>query len=58
MEIAIGELNCALTMEQLPEAFPAAVGAKLTVNVKLLPGDKVRGRDAPLTAKPAPLAVA
>lgn len=58
MEIASGELNCALTIEQLPAAFPAVVGAKLAVNVKLLPGDRVKGRDAPLTAKPAPLAVA
>ena len=53
-----GELSCALTIEQLPEAFPAAVGAKLTVNVKLLLGDKVNGRDAPPTAKPEPLTVA
>jgi len=58
MEIASGELNCALVIEALPEAFPAAVGAKLAVKVKLLPGDKVKGRDAPLIAKPAPVAVA
>lgn len=58
MEIASGELNWGLTMEALPEAFPAAVGAKLAVNVKLLPGDRVNGNDAPLIAKPVPVAVA
>jgi hypothetical protein len=53
-----GELNCALTTEQLPEAFPLAVGAKLAVNVKLLPGGRVNGSDAPLMPKPGPVAFA
>jgi hypothetical protein len=57
MDIASGELNCGLTMEKLPETSPAVVGSKLAVNVKLLPGDRVRGRDAPPTVKPAPVTV-
>lgn len=57
VEIAIGELNCGLTMEKLPDAFPGVAGTKLAVNVKLLPGDRVRGRDAPPTAKSAPVTV-
>jgi hypothetical protein len=56
--IVSGELNCALIIEELPKAFPVAVGAKLAVNVKLLPGDKVNGSDAPPRPKPAPVAVA
>lgn len=45
-------------IEALPEAFPAAVGAKLAVNVNVLPGDTVRGSDAPPMLKLAPVAVA
>lgn len=56
--IATGELNCALLIETLAEALPAVVGAKLAVRVKLLPGDRVNGRDAPATLKPVPLIVA
>jgi hypothetical protein len=56
--IVSGELNCALIIEALPEAFPAAVGAKPAVNVKVLPGDTVSGSDAPPMLKPAPVAVA
>lgn len=58
IEMASGELNCGLTMERLPESFPAAVGSKLAVNVKVLPGESVRGRDAPPIVKPAPVTVA
>ena len=58
METATGALSCPLVMEKLPDAFPAAVGAKLAVNVKLFPGGRVKGSDAPVTAKPVPLAVA
>lgn len=57
VEIAIGELSCGLTMEKLPETFPAAMGSKLAVNVKVLPGDRVRGRDAPPMEKPGPVTV-
>ena len=53
-----GELNCELTIEYPPEEFPAAVGPKLAVNVKLPPGDKVNGSDAPPMPKPAPVAFA
>ena len=53
-----GELNCELTIEQLPEEFPIVAGAKLTVNVKLLPGDRLNGSDAPPMLKPAPVALA
>ena len=56
--IVSGELNCALAMEALPEAFPVPVGAKPAVNVKLLPVDKVNGSYAPPMLKPAPVAVA
>ena len=42
----------------LPAAFPADVGAKPAVNVKVLPGDTVRGSDAPPMLKPVPIAVA
>jgi hypothetical protein len=45
-------------MEQLPEAFPLAVGAKLAVNVKVFPGGRVNGNDAPPMPKPAPVAFA
>ena len=57
MDIASGELNWGLTMDKLPETFPGVVGLKLAVNVKVLPGDRVRGRDAPPTVKPAPVTV-
>jgi hypothetical protein len=56
--IVSGELNCALAMEALPEAFPPLMGAKLAVNVKLFPGDKAIGSDPPPMPKPAPVAVA
>ena len=51
------ELNCALMIEQLPEAFPAVVGAKLTVNVTLVLGASVKGRGTPPIAKPGPMAL-
>jgi hypothetical protein len=56
--IVRGELNCALAIEMFPEALPVAVGAKLTVNVKVLPGDRANGNDVPETLKPVPVAVA
>ena len=56
--IATGELNCALAIEILPEALPVMVGAKVAVSVKLLPGDRVNGSDAPVTLKPVPVAFA
>src|SRR5205807_3619216 len=55
--IVSGELNCALRIEALPETVPVAMGAKPAVNVKVLPGDKLSGRDAPPMLKPAPVAV-
>ena len=56
--IATGELNCALPIEMLPIAMPVAVGAKVAVSVKLLPGDRVNGSDAPAMLKPVPVTVA
>ena len=56
--IVTGELNCALAIEMLPEVLPVVVGAKVAVNVKLLPGDRVNGSDAPATLKPVPVALA
>ena len=56
--IVSAELSCALAMEVLPEAFPVVVGAKLAVNVKLFPGDKVIGSDPPPIPKPVPVATA
>ena len=56
--IATGELNCALAIEMLPEALPVVVGSKVAVSVKLLPGDRVNGSDAPATLKPVPVALA
>ena len=53
-----GKFSCALAKEALPEVFPAVVGAKLAVNVKLFPGDRVIGSDPPPIPKPAPVAVA
>ena len=38
--------------------MPVVVGAKVAVSVKLLPGDRVNGSDAPATLKPVPVAVA
>ena len=34
------------------------MGAKVAVSVKLLPGDRVNGSDAPVTLKPVPVALA
>ena len=56
--IATDELNCALAIEMLPEALPVVGGAKAAVSVRLLPGDRVNGSDAPATLKPVPVAVA
>ena len=56
--IATGELNCALTIDMIPETLPVVVGAKEAVSVKLLPGDRVNGSDAPATLKPVPVALA
>lgn len=55
--IVRGEFNCTLTMEAPPDAFPVAVGVKLAVNVKLFPGSKFNGREAPLMLKPTPVIV-
>jgi hypothetical protein len=53
-----GELNCAIIIEALPEAFPVAVGANPAANVRVFPGDRVNGSDAPPMLKPAPMVVA
>lgn len=47
-----------LTIEMLPAAAPADVGAKTAANDALLPALIVIGRLAPLTLNPLPEAVA
>jgi hypothetical protein len=56
--IAAGEPGALLTIETLPDAAPAAVGAKVAVNDALLPALMVIGIVPPLTANPVPVAVA
>ncbi len=45
-----------LTIETLPDAAPADVGAKVAVNDALLPALMFSGNVAPLTLNPAPVA--
>ena len=47
-----------LTIEMLPEAAPAEVGAKTAANEALLPALMLIGIVAPLTLNPVPEAVA
>jgi hypothetical protein len=48
------ELEALLVIDTLPDTFPAAVGAKVTVNAVFAPAFKVTGRLNPLREKPAP----
>src|SRR5215467_5869569 len=53
----VGELGALLTMEILPEAAPADVGAKAAVTVVCWPAFTLSGSENPLTLKGAPEAV-
>jgi hypothetical protein len=52
--IAAGEPGALLTIETLPVAAPADVGAKVAVNDALLPALMLIGIVAPLTLNPVP----
>ena len=52
--IAAGEPGALLTIEMLPVAAPAVVGAKTAVNDELLPALMDIGRLTPATLKPVP----
>lgn len=54
---ALGEVGALLTIEMLPEVAPAETGTKTTLIVALCPAFMFRGRENPLTEKPAPEAV-
>jgi hypothetical protein len=56
--IAAGEPGALLTIEMLPVAAPAEVGAKMAANEALLPALIVIGKLTPLTLNPVPEAVA
>jgi hypothetical protein len=56
--IVVGEFGALLTIEMLPLAFPADVGANLALNVVLSPAPKVSGVVNPLMLRPAPDTVA
>ena len=53
-----GELSCEPLKEAEPDALPELEGAKLAVNVALLPGFRFTGKVTPPIAKPAPEALA
>ena len=55
--IVAGEPVALLVTVTLPLAPPAALGAKMTLNVMVCDGLNVTGVFAPLTVNPAPLAV-
>lgn len=52
--IGSGELGALLTSETAPVTLPAAVGAKTTLNVALLPAAMVSGTVMPVRLKPLP----
>jgi hypothetical protein len=56
--IVVGEFGALLTIEMLPLALPADVGANLALNVVLSPAPNVSGVLNPLMLKPAPDTVA
>jgi hypothetical protein len=56
--IVVGELGALLTIEMLPLALPAVVGANCALNVVLSPAPNVTGVLNPLILIPAPDAVA
>jgi hypothetical protein len=53
-----GELDALETIDTVPLAEPALVGAKVTVNVTLWFEDNVAGKVNPLTEKAVPLTLA
>jgi hypothetical protein len=53
-----GKLSCDELKEAAPDIPPVELGAKVAVNVALLPGFKLRGSATPLMLKPAPEALA
>src|SRR5580698_962588 len=55
--IVVGEFGALLTIEMLPLALPADVGAKLALNVVLNPAPNVSGAVIPVVLKPVPAAV-
>ena len=55
--IVVGEFGALLTIEMLPLALPADVGANLALNVVLNPAPNVNGAVIPVVLKPAPAAV-
>jgi hypothetical protein len=55
--IVVGELGALLTIEMLPLALPADVGANLALNVVLSPAPNVTGVVIPVVLKPAPVTV-
>ena len=52
--IVSGDPGALLTMEMLPVALPAAVGAKVAEKDALCPALMVAGTDSPLMLKAAP----
>jgi hypothetical protein len=54
-EIVAGELVALLTTDTLPATLPAIVGANPTLSEALCPVARLRGKDKPLTLKPAPV---
>lgn len=53
----LGDVGALLTIEMLPEAVPTDVGRKSTLIVVLCPALMFKGKENPLTEKPAPEAV-
>lgn len=56
-EITAGELAAVLTTLILPNAVPAAVGAKPAVSARLCPAARVTAPKNPVTLNPVPVAV-
>jgi hypothetical protein len=56
--IVVGELGALLTIEMLPVALPAVVGANCAVKVAICPTLIVSGVAMPLILNPVPEAVA
>jgi hypothetical protein len=52
--IVVGEFGALLTIEMLPLALPADVGANLALSVLLSPAPKVSGVEIPVVLKPVP----
>jgi len=53
----LGDVGALFTIEMLPEAVPTDVGRKSTLIVVLCPALMFKGKENPLTEKPAPEAV-